>query len=436
MKKELIQKFINKKAVIGIIGQGYVGLPLSIRFIEAGYQVIGFEIDKSKVENIQKGVSYIKHIEFNETVKKSIKEGLFEATTDFSLDSQPDALIICVPNPLGKHYYPDMSYVENSFNSLLPYLRKGQLLSMESTTYPGTTDEIFFPKIVEKGFKIGKDFFLVYSPEREDPGNINFTTQTIPKVVGGYTSECLEVGQSMYKQVIDKIVTVSSTKAAELTKLLENIYRSVNIGLINEIKIVADKMGIDIWEVIEAASSKPFGFSPFYPGPGLGGHCIPIDPFYLTWKAREFGLHTHFIELAGEINTNMPQFVVNKISYALNDRKKSIHGSNILVIGLSYKKNIDDLRESPAIEIIKLLFERGADVSYSDPFIPEFIDHENPNIKLKSIELKKESISAYDCVVIVTDHDAFDYQMIQKNSQLVVDTRGRLRGKYDNVIPS
>lgn len=421
----------NKEIKIGIVGLGYVGLPLMLSFAEKGYSVIGFDIDEFKVNNINEGRTYIKHIE-ESRIKNASKNKLISATNDFSKISEVDAIILCVPTPLNKYREPDMSYIVNTMDQLLPYIKKGQLISLESTTYPGTCDEILKPSIDEKGFKIGEDFFLCYSPEREDPGNKNFNTATIPKVLGGTTKNCLNVGKMVYEKVITKVIPVSSTKAAELTKLLENIYRCVNIGLINEMKVVADKMGIDIWEVIEAASSKPFGFTPFYPGPGLGGHCIPIDPFYLTWKAREYEINTKFIEIAGEVNTNMPFWVVSKIAESLNAHKKPINGSKILVLGITYKKNIDDMRESPSVKLMDLLSKQGALVSYHDPFIPSF-----PKMRAYKFDLKSEPIETlrdYDCVVVASDHDSFDYEYIQKNAKLIVDTRGRYRSNYDNVF--
>lgn len=433
MKKQFLNKIQNESAVIGIIGLGYVGLPLAISFANAGYKVIGFDIDKEKVALINNGNTYIKHIE-TELIKEAIDSENLYATYDLTKVNDVDAIILCVPTPLNKYREPDMTFVINTMESILPYVKKGQLLSLESTTYPGTTEEELRPRIESKGFKIGEDFFLVYSPEREDPGNPKFNTVTIPKVIGGSTKNCLEVGQALYSSVIKKVVPVSSTKAAELTKLLENIYRAVNIGLVNEMKIVADKMGIDIWEVIEAASTKPFGFTPFYPGPGWGGHCIPIDPFYLTWKAKEYGLNTKFIELAGEVNTLMPEWVVNKVIEALNERQKAVKGSNILVLGLAYKKNIDDTRESPAVKLMELLRNKGASVFYSDPYIPKFPKMREHYFDLISLEINKDNLNKMDCILIATDHDTFDYDFIQKNSKLIVDTRGRYKGKYDNVV--
>jgi UDP-N-acetyl-D-glucosamine dehydrogenase len=335
---------------------------------------------------------------------------------------------------LNKYREPDLSYVLNTVEALLPHLRSGQIISLESTTYPGTTEEELKPRIENSGFKVGEDIFLVFSPEREDPGNAKFSTHNIPKVCGGSTPSCLQAGLALYGQVIDTVVPVSSTQAAELTKLLENIHRAVNIGLVNEMKIIADRMGIDIHEVIRAAATKPFGFVPYYPGPGLGGHCIPIDPFYLTWKAREYGLHTRFIELAGEINSSMPEWVVEKVSDALNDREKSIRGSKILVLGIAYKKNVDDMRESPAVELMSMLQAKGAHIEYSDPHVPSFPKMRRYSFQLESIDLTPETLAGYDMVLLATDHDKFDYAIIEKHAKLIVDTRGRYLGARDNVV--
>jgi UDP-N-acetyl-D-glucosamine dehydrogenase len=432
MKSTLIQKLNNKKAVIGIVGLGYVGLPLTIRYCEVGYKVIGFDIDPSKVTTLNQGKSYIEHIPDN-AIQTAVAQG-FEPTTDFSRVSEADALILCVPTPLNQYREPDLSYVINTTEALLPYLRPGQVVSLESTTYPGTTDEELLPRIESRNLKVGEDAFLVYSPEREDPGNTKFSTRTIPKVCGGYSPNCLEVGLALYGQVIDKVVPVSSTRAAELTKLLENIHRAVNIGLVNEMKVVADKMGIDIHEVIRAAATKPFGFVPYYPGPGLGGHCIPIDPFYLTWKAREYGVHTRFIELAGEVNSAMPDYVIAKVGAGLNAIKKSINGSRVLVLGISYKKNVDDMRESPSVELMEKLQALGAEVAYSDPHVPVFPKMRKHKFDLSSVPLTQDSIAKYDCVLLATDHDKFDYELIKKAAKLIVDTRGRYLQSSDHII--
>jgi UDP-N-acetyl-D-glucosamine dehydrogenase len=423
MKSSLLQKLTNKQAVIGIVGLGYVGLPLTLRYCEVGYKVIGFDIDPTKVTLLNQGNSYIEHIP-NSAIQAAIGQG-FVASGDFARAAEADALILCVPTPLNQYREPDLSFVTHTTEALLPYLRQGQVVSLESTTYPGTTDEELLPRIESTGLKVGEDTFLVYSPEREDPGNAHFSTRTIPKVCGGCTPSCLDVGIALYGQVIDRVVPVSSTRAAELTKLLENIHRAVNIGLVNEMKMVADKMGIDIHEVIRAAATKPFGFVPYYPGPGLGGHCIPIDPFYLTWKAREYGVHTRFIELAGEVNSSMPDYVIAKLGAALNTLKKAINGSRVLVLGISYKKNVDDMRESPSVVLMEKLRGLGADVSYSDPHVPVFPKMRRHKFELSSVPLDHDEIASYDCVLLATDHDRFDYELIQKAAKLIVDTRGR-----------
>lgn len=427
----LIHKLNNRTALIGIVGLGYVGLPLLLRYVEAGYKVLGFDIDPDKIEKLHGGQTYIKHIP-SEAIKKA-RPG-FEATTDFSRAAEADALILCVPTPLDDHREPDLSFVISTTESLVPYLRRNQIVSLESTTYPGTTDEELKPRVESTGLKVGQDIYLVFSPEREDPGNPDFTTRTIPKVVGGVTPACLQAGVALYGQVIDQLVPVSSTRTAEMTKLLENIHRAVNIGLVNEMKIVADRMGIDIHEVIRAAATKPFGFVPYTPGPGLGGHCIPIDPFYLTWKAREYGINTRFIELAGEVNSNMPQWVVGKLADALNDRCKSIKGSRFLILGIAYKKNIDDMRESPAVELMELLQAKGGEIAYTDPHVPVFPKMREHHFDLRSIEITPESIASFDCVLVATNHDAFNYALIKQHAQLIVDTRGVYLEPAGNVV--
>ncbi|MFC1605439.1 nucleotide sugar dehydrogenase [Pseudomonadota bacterium] len=432
MKERLITLLQDRDAVIGIVGLGYVGLPLALRYAEAGYRVLGFDIDPVKPEKIAAGVSYFKHIP-DERVRDAAAKSL-KATTDFSRAGEVDALIVCVPTPLKEHREPDISFVTGTMDTLAPHLREGQVISLESTTYPGTTEEELRPRIEQSGLKIGVECFLVYSPEREDPGNPNFTTRTIPKIVSGSTPACLEVGKALYGGVIDEVVPVSSTQVAELSKLLENIHRAVNIGLVNEMKMVADKMDIDIYEVISAAATKPFGFVPYYPGPGLGGHCIPIDPFYLTWKAREYGVNTRFIELAGEVNSYMPRWVVGKVTEALNSQAKAVKGSRILVLGLAYKKNVDDIRESPSVEIMQQLREQGARVEYCDPYFPEFPHMKRYKFDLHTKELSKETLEACDCVVIGTDHDLFDYELIMRHAPLLVDTRGRAREQNERVF--
>ena len=420
---DLIQKINAKESKIGIIGLGYVGLPLIIRFCEEGFHVVGFDIDGKKVEKLNRGESYIKHIP-SERIKDLRSREMFEATTEYSRLSDMDCIIICVPTPLKKNKEPDLSYVKNTADEIAKYLRRGQLISLESTTYPGTTREVFLPELENKKLKVGRDFFLVFSPEREDPGNPKYNTKNIPKVVGGITPSCMRAGKTLYEQIVDKVVVVSSPEVAELTKLLENIFRGVNIALVNELKILCDKMGIDIWEVIEASSTKPFGFMPFYPGPGLGGHCIPIDPFYLSWKAKEYDFNTRFIELAGEINTSMPNYVVLKVIDSLNKNGKCLKNSKILILGVAYKKDADDKRESPGIEIIEILKGKGAKVDYNDPHIPAFSGMRHyPNLAMRSIRLSEEQLKQYDCVVIITDHSQYDYPWIVKNSRLVIDTR-------------
>jgi UDP-N-acetyl-D-glucosamine dehydrogenase len=421
--KQLLSRINDKTALIGIVGLGYVGLPLALRFIEAGFHVLGFDVDQKKVDFINDGKTYIKHID-GDAIATAAKSGLLSATTDMSRSKEADALIMCVPTPLTKQRQPDLSYVMETLEALVPYLRKGQMVSLESTTYPGTTDEELYPCIAETGLTVGEDVFLVYSPERVDPGNEEFPVGKIPKVCSGYTDNCLKVGVAFYEKIVDQVVQVSNTRAAEMTKLLENIHRAVNIGLVNELKIVADKMDIDIYEVIRAAATKPFGFVPYFPGPGLGGHCLPIDPFYLTWKAREFGVNTRFIELAGEVNEQMPDWVVYKTMTALNERGKTLQGAKILVLGISYKSNIDDIRESPAVHIMEKLRNYGAVLSYSDPHFPSFPAMREHHFEMDSLEITPETLAAHDCVMIITAHDLFDYDLIKKKASLVIDTRG------------
>ncbi len=426
ISKKMLNLIKSKQAIIGVIGLGYVGLPLLIRFAEEGFRIIGFDIDKNKVKKLNKGKSYIKHID-SEFIKKYVSSNSFSATNDFSRLKEVDVIIICVPTPIGKHYEPDLSFVLNTTKIISQHLRKGQLVILESTTYPGTTEEELLPILSQTGLKVGKDFFLGYSPEREDPGNKKFSTATIPKVVSGITERCLSLVDALYKNIVIKTVPVSSTKIAEATKILENTYRAVNIALVNELKIVFDRMGIDIWEVIEAAKTKPFGFQAFYPGPGLGGHCIPIDPFYLTWKAREYDIHTRFIELAGQINTNMPYYVVDKTIRALNERGIPIKGAKILIVGVAYKPDVDDDRESPAFVIMDLLERAGAVVDYHDPYIPRLRKKRKFSFSKESIPLDPQSLSMYDCVLIVTDHANIDYEMLRANSSLIIDTRNAMK---------
>jgi UDP-N-acetyl-D-glucosamine dehydrogenase len=423
IKDTLLGKIKAHEATIGVIGLGYVGLPLILRFGEERFRVLGFDVDDAKVKQLNAGQSYIQHIDA-QRIQHLRSEDRFEATTDFGRLADADCIIICVPTPLTAKKDPDLQYIEKTAESVSKTLRPGQLISLESTTYPGTTDEILLDLFRKSGLEVGRDYFLVFSPEREDPGNPKFSTRTIPKVVGGTTPACLDLGVALYQQVIDRVIPVSSTRAAELVKLLENIYRCVNIALVNELKVLTDRMDIDVWEVIEAASSKPFGFTPFYPGPGLGGHCIPIDPFYLSWKAKEYDFSTRFIQLAGEINTAMPHYVIEKVGNALNDRSRSIRGAKVLILGVAYKKDVDDVRESPSLEIMKLLKERGADISYSDPFIPKLHKMREYDFSyMSSVLLTEESLRGYDVVLITTDHSKLDYQWIVDHSRLVVDTR-------------
>lgn len=431
-KDTLIGKIRNKTAVIGVVGLGYVGLPLALRYSEAGFRVLGIDIDPAKIDTLTRGENYIEHIPA-EAIRAANASG-FDCTTDFARAHDADALIICVPTPLNRFREPDLSFVLNTTEALTPHLRPGQILSLESTTYPGTTDEELLPRIEARGLKVGKEVFLCFSPEREDPGNPDFVTRTIAKVCGGVTPACLEVGLALYGQAIDQVVPVSSTRVAEMTKLLENIHRAVNIGLVNELKIVCDRMAIDIHEVIRAAATKPFGFVPYYPGPGLGGHCIPIDPFYLTWKAREYGVHTRFIELAGEVNSHMPEWVLGKIGDALNVRGKTIKGCRVLVLGIAYKKNIDDTRESPSVAMMELLRAKGAEVAYSDPHVPVFPKMREHHFDLRSVPLDPESVAGYDVLLLATNHDAFDYPMLGLYARLIVDTRGVYLEPAPNIV--
>jgi UDP-N-acetyl-D-glucosamine dehydrogenase len=437
IKDDLLHKIQSHEARIGIIGLGYVGLPLVLRFGEERFNVIGFDVDPGKVSQLNAGQSYIRHIDADR-IRHLRSEKRFEATSDFKRLSEADCIIICVPTPLTPKKDPDLQYIESTAQAISKTLRAGQLISLESTTYPGTTDDILLDLFRKSGLEVGRDYFLVFSPEREDPGNPRFSTRTIPKVVGGTTPACLKLGVALYQQVIDKVIPVSSTRAAELVKLLENIYRSVNIALVNELKLLTDRMDIDVWEVIEAASSKPFGFTPFYPGPGLGGHCIPIDPFYLSWKAKEYDFSTRFIQLAGEINTSMPHYVIEKIGAALNDRGRSIRGTKVLVLGVAYKKDVDDVRESPSLEIMKLLKERGAEISYSDPYIPKLHKMREYDFSYMSSEpLTENTLRSKDLVLITTDHSKIDYQWVVDHSSLVVDTRNAtktVRNGRDRIV--
>ncbi len=416
------KKIKDKKTTVGILGLGYVGLPLAREFASAGLKVVGFDIDDKKVKTLNSGRSIIKHVAHSQ-IKKMVKASMIGATTQMARLKTVDAILVCVPTPLTQNREPDMQFIINSSKTIAKHLWAGQLIVLESTTYPGTTRELVAPILESTGLKAGKDFHLAYSPEREDPGNKNFTTKTIPKVVGGLTDKCRDMACELYNVAIDKTIPVSSLEAAEATKILENVYRCINIAMVNELKVLFDRMGIDIWEVINAAKTKPFGFNAFYPGPGLGGHCIPIDPFYLTWKARQYGMPTRFIELAGEINTNMPHYIITKTMEALNECKKSLKGARVLVLGLAYKKDVDDLRESPSIELIELLRQKGAQVDYNDPYISKTPKQRQHNLRMTSKKLSAKMLRGYDVVLISTDHSDYDYNWIVENSKLVVDTR-------------
>jgi len=420
---ELQSKISNKTARVGVLGLGYVGLPLAVEFAKAGFDVVGIDVQQSKVDQFNSGHSYIKDVP-DSTFAPLIKSGKLRATTDFSVIRTLDTIDICVPTPLRKTKDPDMSFVVAATEAIAEHLHPGLLVMLESTTYPGTTDELLLPKLSATGLQVGKDFFLCFSPERVDPGNPNFHTANIPKVVGGITPACTETGALFYKQALQVVVPVSSTRVAEMVKLLENTFRMINIGLVNELAVMSSRMNIDVWEVIDAAATKPFGFMPFYPGPGLGGHCIPIDPFYLSWKSKEAGIEARFIELAGHINGRMPEFVVEKIQNALNDATKSVRGSKVHILGIAYKRDIDDVRESPALDIMMLLDRLGAHVSYSDPYVASV--HLSDRV-LQSQDMLP-SIASADCVVIVTDHTGLDYARVIESSRVIVDTRNALKG--------
>lgn len=434
---------------VGIIGCGYVGLPLALRFAEAGHKVTGFDTDPAKVSMLNAGKSYIEHIQQTK-IQQFVNSRHFSATTDFSKLKDTDAVLICVPTPLDERREPDLSYVEQTAISIQPHLQKGHLVVLESTTYPGTTEELVLPILEKSGLRcpiasgldsdnIPTDFFLAFSPEREDPGNKQYGLAQIPKVVGGTNPPSSRAALALYAQVVAKVVPVSSTRAAEMAKLLENIFRCVNIALVNELKLLCSRMKIDIWEVIDAAATKPFGFMPFYPGPGLGGHCIPVDPFYLSWKAREYDFAARFIELAGEINTSMPYHVVDSIATALNNQKKSLNGSKLLILGVAYKKDVDDLRESPSLKIMQLLQQRGAKLDYNDPYFPQMHKMRHYSFEnMKSVTLSAETLANYDAAIIATDHSSYDYNAIVDGSKVVVDTRNatrRVTRNRDRIIP-
>lgn len=428
MSSSLLERIQNQSALIGVVGLGYVGLPLIDAFVNAGFRCLGFDVDQSKVDHLLKGRSYIKHIS-SETVADWIAKEQFDATSDMSQLGQADVVIICVPTPLNDSRDPDLSYVESTTRAIAATLRPGQLVVLESTTYPTTTRQVMLPILESTGLTAGKEFFVAYSPEREDPGNAVYSAAKIPKVVGGLDPESLELATALYQQAVVSIVPVSSPEVAEACKILENTYRAVNIALVNELKVLFDRMEIDVWEVINAAKTKPFGFQAFYPGPGLGGHCIPIDPFYLTWLARRYGLTTRFIELAGEVNSRMPEYVVSRLGEFLNDMAKPIKGSKVCVLGAAYKKDVDDPRESPSFVLMELLLQRGADLTYNDPHVPRLPKMRHHNLPvMESQELTADFLAAQDCVLIATDHSAYDYDHIVKHSRLVVDTRNAAIG--------
>jgi len=420
--QDLIAKAERRQILFGIVGLGYVGLPLAVELARAGYRVLGFDVNPNVVEGLNEGRSHVKDVT-DAQLQQAMECGRFSSTTDMTRLSEPDAISICVPTPLSKFKDPDISFIVAATEAVKKRLRRGQAIVLESTTYPGTTREIMLPALESTGLKVGQDFFLAFSPERVDPGNQNYGTRNTPKVVGGITADCQAVAVALYQPAIDTLVPVSTTETAELVKLLENTFRSVNIGLVNEMAIVCDKLGVNVWEVIEAAATKPFGFMKFLPGPGLGGHCIPIDPHYLAWKMRGLNYKTRFIDLAGELNTEMPMFWVRKLSEALNGQGKAVQGASVLVLGVAYKRNIEDIRESPALDIIRLLEGQGARVSYFDPHVPRFLEDGQ---EFRSVELTPEVVAAADCVIVVTDHSAVDYRMIKRHARLVVDTRNAL----------
>jgi len=422
--KQLEDKIRNKTARIGIIGMGYVGLPLAVEFGKAGFDVTGLDVDAERIQTLKSGKSYIPDVATSD-VQSLVAAGRFHVTTDSEILKELDTVTICVPTPLRKTKDPDLSFVMASIEVILRYLHSGQLVVLESTTYPGTTDEMVLPLLKKSGLKVGRDFFLAFSPERVDPGNIRYTTKNTPKIVGGVTPVCTQLARTLYEQAVETVVPVSSTKVAETVKLLENTFRSVNIAMVNEMALMCHRLGINVWEVIDAAATKPFGFLPFYPGPGIGGHCIPIDPFYLSWKVRQHGFEPRFIELAGQINARMPEYVVEKIVEALNRNKKCLNGSKMLVVGVAYKKDINDVRESPALDIISLLMRQGVEISYHDPFVPVL---QMDELEQRSKELTQELLESQDCVVIVANHGALDYKKIVKSSKLIMDTRNALKG--------
>jgi UDP-N-acetyl-D-glucosamine dehydrogenase len=429
-EKDLLSRIKRKNFTAAIVGLGYVGLPLAMEYADAGIPVVGIDIDGSKVRALRAGKSYIGDVP-SDSVKKAVDAGLFTPTTDYSAAGMADTVNICVPTPLRKTKDPDLSYIVGAMEHLLEYLHKDMLIVLESTTYPGTTQEVLGPMVEEKGFKVGKNIFLAFSPERVDPGNTKFTTKNIPKVVGGVTPACTKMAVALYSSVLENVHPVSTAAVAEMVKLLENTFRSVNIALVNEIALMSNRMGIDVWEVIEGAGTKPFGFMPFYPGPGIGGHCIPLDPFYLSWKAKQFGFESRFIELAGVVNGQMPHYTVEKVAEALNRDRKAVNGAKVLVLGVAYKKDISDVRESPALDILQLLAKKGARLSYCDPFVPEVREG---GMTLTATPFSAATLRKADCVVIVTNHAAFDYEMVAREAKMIVDTRNALKGRNGRKI--
>jgi len=427
---DLKEKIKNKSAKVGIIGLGYVGLPLAMEFAKEGFSVVGIDVSREKVDKLNQGENYIIDVNDND-LKWAIEKRLFRATTDYSVIKNVDAISICVPTPLRKTKDPDVSFIIAATEELAKFIHKDLIIILESTTYPGTTRELVLPILERSGLKVGGDFYLAFSPERVDPGNPIYKTKNTPKVLGGITKSCTEMAKLLYEQIIEKVVPVSSTESAEMVKLLENTFRSINIGLANEMALMCDRLGVDVWEIIEAAGTKPFGFMKFYPGPGLGGHCIPIDPFYLSWKMKLLNYNAKFIELAGEINSSMPEYVVTLVADGLNMKRKTINGSKVLIIGVSYKKDIDDTRESPALDVMKLLEARGANLEYHDPFVERIVLNGK---ELRSVDIGENKLKSYDAVVIITDHSNIDYQMVQKYSSIVVDTRNAIKGRYENVL--
>jgi UDP-N-acetyl-D-glucosamine dehydrogenase len=427
---ELLARLKRKDFTAAVIGLGYVGLPLAVEIAAAGIPVIGIDVDGAKIRSIRAGTSYVGDVS-DDSLRGAVEGGLLRATTDYSALGEADTVNICVPTPLRKTKDPDLSYVVNAAEHVAKYLRKGMLVILESTTYPGTTEEVLVPMFRKDGLRVGHDFFMAFSPERVDPGNVQYTTRNIPKVVGGVTPRCTKMAAALYGHIMEQVHSVSCANVAEMVKLLENTFRSVNIGLVNEIALMCHRMGIDVWEVIDAAKTKPFGFMPFYPGPGIGGHCIPLDPFYLSWKAKQFGFESRFIELAGVVNGQMPHFVVDKIADALNRSRKAVNGARILILGIAYKRNINDVRESPALDIIQLLLRKGAQIAYCDPHVPVLAEH---GITMKAEAFCAAALRKADCVVVVTDHDAFDYDLVFRESKAVVDTRNALKGRNGSHV--